>query len=113
MSTITWHSSVNHHLAQDNRIGQLTADSGSIEIKAARFARRAAPRVLASLRAAARPSRIAIPSAASLSRTSRTVISRESRTFGKIGIQSFSTAIARVNRRFTATDQKPATSWAS
>ena len=88
--------------ALSGRIGQLTADSGSFEIKAARFA---AGRCAACL--------LAIPSAASLCRTSRTVISRESRTFGKIGIQSFSTAIARVNRPSTATDQKPATSWAS
>jgi hypothetical protein len=57
------------------RIGQLTADSGSFE-----------SRRLASLRAATRLAYIGIPSAASLCRTSRTVISRESRTFGKIGI---------------------------
>ena len=40
MSTITWHSSVNHHLAQDSQAGSSTAESGSIEIKAPRCARR-------------------------------------------------------------------------
>jgi hypothetical protein len=67
-----------------HRIGQLTADSGSFEIKAARFA---AGRCAACLH------RYPI---GCMCRTSRTVISRESRTFGKIGIQSFSTTIARV-----------------
>ena len=54
MSTITWHNTVNHHPAQNRQDRQHTAESGSFQIKARRYAP-AAARVLAPLRAAPRP----------------------------------------------------------
>jgi hypothetical protein len=60
VSTITWHSSVNHHLAQDTQPWQPTAESGAIRVKG-RVRPAAAPTVFPSPRAGFAAARQTLP----------------------------------------------------